>query len=60
MCITAETGTKYLCESFFSKIKFVKSKNQDKLTDENLTNKLCCATSKLNLDFKKLADIIQK
>jgi len=60
MRITAAMGTTYLCEFLFSKMKFVKSKNRNKLTDENLKNALRCASSKINVDLNKLADKLQK
>ena len=41
-------------------MKFVKSKNRNKLTDENLKNALRCASSKINVDLNKLADKLQK
>ena len=47
-------------ESFFLKLKVVKSKNRDRLTDENMTNELRCLTTKLPVDVKKFANYIQK
>ena len=53
MSVTAAMGTTYLCESFFSKLKIVKCKSRNRLTDENLKNQLRCATSKIHVDIKK-------
>lgn len=58
--IIAAMGTTYLCESFFSKLKIVKSKNRNKVTDENLTNQFRCASSKLPVNIKKIVDKIEK
>ena len=60
MRIATAIGTTYLCESFFSKLKIVKSKNRNKLTDENMTNQLRCAVSKLPVDIRKMSNNIQK
>ena len=60
MRIAAAIGATYLCESFFSQLKIVKSKNRNKLTDENMTNQLRCAVSKLPIDIRKMSNNIQK
>lgn len=60
LSIVAANGTTYLCESFFSKLKLVKSKNRNRLTDANLTNQLRCASTKLPINITKLANSIQK
>lgn len=60
ICIAAAMGTTYLCESFFSKLKIVKSKTRNRLTDENLTNQLRCASTSLPVDIKKITNAIQK
>jgi len=58
--IAAAMGTTYVCESFFSKLNIVETKNRNSLTDENMTNELCCATTKLPVDIKKSGNYIQK
>ena len=60
MRIAAAIGTTYLCKSFFSKLKIVKSKNRNKLTDENMTSQLRYAVSKLPVDIRKMSNNIQK
>ena len=54
MQITATMGTTYACESFFSKLKQVKTKSRNRLTDTNLKNQLRCATTSLEVDFSEL------
>ena len=60
ICIRAAIGTTYLCESFFSELKIVKSKNRNRLTDENMTNQLRCVSTKLPFGIKKIANNIKK
>ena len=57
--IVAAMSATYVCESFFSKSKIVKTKNRNRLADEGMTNELRCATTKLPVDFKKLSYHIQ-
>ena len=44
MRIAATMGTTYVCKSFFSKLKIVKSKHQNRLIDKNVTNEFRCVT----------------
>ena len=45
MRIAEAMGPTYECKSFFSKLKIVKAKNRNRLTGENMTNELRCATT---------------
>ena len=53
-------GTTYACESFFSRLKIVKSKSRSRLTDTNMINELRCAVTNLPVDISKLSSDIQK
>ena len=55
MRITAAMGTVYLCESLFSNLKIVRSKNCNNLSDENMTKQLRCSVSKITINIKKCA-----
>ena len=56
----AAMGTTYACESFFSRLKIVKSKSRSRLTDINMINELRCAVTNLPVDISKLSSDIQK
>jgi hypothetical protein len=58
--IVSAFGSTYVCEAFFSKMKFNKSKFRASLTDENLENQLRCATTKIDVDLKTLVDRKEK
>lgn len=58
--IVSAFGSTYVCETFFSKMNFNKSKFRASLTDENLENQLRCATTKIDVDLKKLSDRKEK
>ena len=58
--IAAAMGTTYACESFFSRLKIVKSKSGSRLTDTNMMNELRCAVTNLPIDINKLSSDIQK
>ena len=58
--IAAAMGTTYACESFFSRLKIVKSISQSRLTDTNMVNELRCAVTNLPVDINKLSSDIQK
>lgn len=60
MRITSAFGTTYRCESFFSKLNMVKTQFRNRLLDENMTNQLLCASSKLPVDIKEISNKIQK
>ena len=60
MRILATLGTTYVCKSFFSMLKIVKTKNRSRLAVESMTNELRCAATKLPVDFKELGYHIQK
>ncbi|XP_029656188.1 general transcription factor II-I repeat domain-containing protein 2A-like [Octopus sinensis] len=47
--VVSSFGSTYVCESFFSKLKFSKSRYRSSLTDKNLENQLRCATNVNNL-----------
>lgn len=47
-------GTTYLCESFFSRLKYLKSKHRNRLTEENLASQMRVAITKLNIDYNKI------
>ena len=49
-----------MSESFFSKLKIVKTENRNMLADESMTNELRRATTKLPVDFKKFGNHTQK
>ena len=46
----------YVCETFYSKMKFTKSSSRVSLTDANLENQLKYATSNININFQKLSE----
>lgn len=52
--IVSAFGSTYVCEAFFSKMKFNKSKFRSLLTDENLESQLRCATTKIDVDLKNI------
>ena len=58
--IAAAMGTTYAGESFFSRLKIVKSKSRSRLTDTNMMNELRCAVTNLPVDINKLSSDIQK
>ena len=58
--IAAAMGTTFACESFFSRLKIVKSKSRSRLTDTNMMNELRCAVTNLPVDINKLSSDIQK
>ena len=58
--IAAAMGTTYMCETFFSKFKIVKTRFRYKISDVNLKNQLRCLSSSLPINFKKLSNQIQK
>ena len=60
MRIAAAMGTTYACESFFSRLKIVKSKSRSRLTDTNMMNQFRCAVTNLPVDINKLSSDIQK
>ena len=47
-------GSTYLCEQFFSKMNFTKSRYRSRLTDENLGMQLRVATSSVRPNIKRL------
>ncbi|CAM1299181.1 GTF2IRD2B (predicted) [Pycnogonum litorale] len=44
-------GSTYLCEQFFSKLKYSKSKNRNSISDEHLENTLRIASSRMKPDI---------
>ncbi|XP_029654736.1 general transcription factor II-I repeat domain-containing protein 2-like [Octopus sinensis] len=58
--VVSSFGSTYVCESFFSKLKFSKSRYRSSLTDKNLENQLRCATSNCEVDLKKLSEDKEK
>lgn len=52
-------GSTYSCESFFSKMKFVKNKHRTRLTDDHLLALLRISSSNLNPDIKALVAKMQ-
>ena len=58
--IAAAMGTTFACESFFSRLKIVKSKSRSRLTDTNMMNELRCAVTNLPIVINKLSSDIQK
>lgn len=53
--IISAFGSTYVCEAFFSKMKYNKNKNRASITDVNLENQLRCATSTIEIDLEKLS-----
>ncbi|KII67817.1 General transcription factor II-I repeat domain-containing protein 2A [Thelohanellus kitauei] len=57
-------GSTYVCEQFFSRIKYIKSKNRIRLTDGNLENSLLVSISNIDADivsfFKNLINLFNK
>ena len=47
-------GTTYLCESFYSTLKFVKSKHRSVLTNQQLKELLRSAVTNYSTNFKEL------
>ena len=58
--IAAAMGTTCACESFFSRLKIVKSKSRSRLTDTNMMNELRCVVTNLPADINKVSSDIQK
>uniref|UniRef100_A0A6G3MFM0 General transcription factor II-I repeat domain-containing protein 2A (Trinotate prediction) n=1 Tax=Henneguya salminicola TaxID=69463 RepID=A0A6G3MFM0_HENSL len=58
--VVSAFGSTYTCESFFSKMKFTKSKSRSNLTDENLENQLRCANTGFEIDLTKLSEQVEK
>ena len=54
--VVSAFGSTYVCETFYSKMKFTKSSSRASLTDANLENQLRCTTSNINIDFQKLSE----
>lgn len=48
-------GSTYVCESTFSNMKHIKSKERNRLTDENLSHLLRVSSSEIDVDFTALA-----
>jgi hypothetical protein len=48
-------GTTYLCESFYSTLKFVKSKHRSVLTNQHLKELLRSAVTNYSPNFKELS-----
>lgn len=53
--VVSAFGSTYVCETFFSKMKFTKSSSRASLIDDNFENQLRCATSNINIDLEKLS-----
>lgn len=53
-------GTTYRCESMFSKMKRIKTKDRNQLTDQHLKDQLRLSTSKITVDIDKLASEVEK
>ena len=58
--IVSAFGSTYVCEAFFSKMKFNKSRHRASMTDENLESQLRCATSKIDVDLTALSNRKEK
>lgn len=58
--VVSAFGSTYICESFFSKMKFAKNSSRSSITDSNLENQLRCSTSNILVDLKKLSDKKEK
>ena len=58
--IAAAMGTTFACESFFSRLKIVKSKSRSRLTNTNMMNELRCAVTNLPVDINKNLALIFK
>ena len=52
-------GTTYCCESMYSTMKYVKSKNRAVLTNQHLKELLRTATTSYEPDFKKIVEKIE-
>ena len=48
-------GSTFICEQLFSKLKFIKSINRTRLTDDHLNDVLRIATTDIITDFEKLS-----
>lgn len=46
----------YVCESFFSKMKFPKDKSQEFFTDKTLQYQFQCANTNIEIDLKKIGE----
>lgn len=57
--ITACFGSTYLCESTFSHMKHIKSKNRSTVTDDHLDNCLRLALSSYIPEYQKLSEALQ-
>jgi len=58
--IVSAFGSTYVCETFFSKMKFNKSQFRASMTDENLENQLRCASTNINVDLTTLSNRKEK
>ncbi|KAL4089745.1 hypothetical protein QTP88_024717 [Uroleucon formosanum] len=47
-------GTTYICECKFSNLKYIKSKERNRLRDETLGHLLRVSTTEIKVDFPKL------
>lgn len=52
-------GSTYLCESTFSIMNHVKSKNRNRLTDENLQSLLRISTTNMPIEINEVIDFIK-
>ncbi|KAG0433364.1 General transcription factor II-I repeat domain-containing protein 2A [Dictyocoela muelleri] len=53
-------GSTYICEQFFSKMKYNKSKTRSRITDDNLEKSMRVSLSKLNINIDDLVVQVQK
>jgi len=53
--VVSAFGSTSLCESFFSKMKFCKTKHRSSMIDCNLENQLRIATTKIDVDLEELS-----
>ena len=53
-------GSTYICEIFFSKMKYNKNKYRCALSDVNLENQLRCATTKIEVNIDILSNTKEK
>lgn len=58
--VVSAFGSTYLCETFFSRMKYTMSSSRSSLTDDNLENQLRCATSNINIDIQKIIERKEK
>ena len=59
MYLTAFFGSTYLCESAFSHMRLIKSKQRSTMTDDHLDVCLRVAVSTYTPNYKKLTDNLQ-